>query len=358
MPFSSSLLDPLLCHEEHLELDQDPEQEQIALPSEPINGEETLLELCSSLVAKESDTHPDLPHVFDDSDPYLSSAREESVEWMLRAALRHAFSALTALLAVNYLDRFFLRRCSGERWVHVDKPWARRLAAVACLSLAAKVEETHVPLLVELQLHEEFAGYMFDEKTVRRMELLVLSSLDWRMTPVTPLSFVQILLPSLSSKNGRSDNTVAAIRARLQSCEAILTNVLSDPRWVKYPASVWAAAVLLHTTECDETHDLISLLNVSKEKVAECSLLTEECMGSTGAGVVVLNKRKHWLSFSSLHCTPPPSPDGVIGSCFSYESSLSSGDSWGPEHHGPFKRPHGVDSEIFGDEETREGWGL
>lgn len=31
---------------------------------------------------------------------------------------------------------------------------------------------------------------MFDAKTVQRMELLVLSTLQWRMNPVTPMSFL------------------------------------------------------------------------------------------------------------------------------------------------------------------------
>lgn len=80
-------------------------------------------------------------------DPYLAGARRGAVEWMLKVNAHHSFSALTAVLAVNYLDRFLLRcPCQG------GKPWMTQLAAVACLSLAAKVEETQVPLLLDLQV--------------------------------------------------------------------------------------------------------------------------------------------------------------------------------------------------------------
>ncbi|KAH7855864.1 hypothetical protein Vadar_029836 [Vaccinium darrowii] len=48
--------------------------------------------------------------------------------------------------------------------------------------------ETQVPLLLELQVKE--SKYVFEAKTVERMELLVLSALEWKMNPVTPLLFI------------------------------------------------------------------------------------------------------------------------------------------------------------------------
>lgn len=82
-----------------------------------------------------------------ENNPPLARARGEAVEWMLKVNAHYSFTALTAVLAVNYLDRF-LFSCHFQR----DKPWMTQLVAVACLSLAAKVEETQVPLLLELQL--------------------------------------------------------------------------------------------------------------------------------------------------------------------------------------------------------------
>ena len=77
----------------------------------------------------------------------LAGVRSEAVVWMLKVNAHYSFSALTAVLAVNYLDRFlFSFRFQSE------KPWMTQLATVACLSLAAKVEETQVPLLLDLQV--------------------------------------------------------------------------------------------------------------------------------------------------------------------------------------------------------------
>ncbi|KAF3774288.1 Cyclin-D4-1 [Nymphaea thermarum] len=41
-----------------------------------------------------------------------------------------------------------------------EKPWMTQLAVVACLSLATKVEESQVPLLLELQVEE--AQFVFE----------------------------------------------------------------------------------------------------------------------------------------------------------------------------------------------------
>ena len=79
-------------------------------------------------------------------DSSLSVARREAVEWMLKVNAHYGFSALTATLAVTYLDRFLL-----SFHFQREKPWMIQLVAVTCISLAAKVEETQVPLLLDLQ---------------------------------------------------------------------------------------------------------------------------------------------------------------------------------------------------------------
>uniref|UniRef100_A0A8R7RG73 Cyclin N-terminal domain-containing protein n=1 Tax=Triticum urartu TaxID=4572 RepID=A0A8R7RG73_TRIUA len=54
------------------------------------------------------------------------------------------------------------------------KAWVTHLLAVACLSLASKMEETYVQLPVDLQMVE--ANSAFEGRTIKRMELLVLST--------------------------------------------------------------------------------------------------------------------------------------------------------------------------------------
>jgi cyclin D5 len=79
-------------------------------------------------------------------------------------------------------------------------PWAARLLAVACVSLAAKMEEYRAPALPELCGGGD-DEYEFSCVSIRRMELLVLSTLGWRMCGVTPFDY----LPCLSSRLRRGN---------------------------------------------------------------------------------------------------------------------------------------------------------
>jgi cyclin D3 len=210
-----------------------------------------------SLISKEKETHV----VFDSvgsRDGSLMVVRREAVEWFLRVKAHYGFSALTGVLAVNYFDRFI----SSSRFRR-DKPWMGQLAAVACLSLAAKVEETQVPLLLDLQVCAKFAiwvfvkmsslcllnqlsifnfvfsrvinygvlcfslffqvedaKYVFEAKTIKRMELWVLSTLHWRMNPVTSISFFDHIIRRLGLKTHMHWEF-------LWRCERLLLSVIS-----------------------------------------------------------------------------------------------------------------------------------
>ena len=74
-------------------------------------------------------------------------------------------------------------------------PWAARLLFVACVSVATKMEYC-VPAMSEL---DTGSGYEFCSASVRRMELLVLSTLGWCMAAVTPFHY----LPCFSSRLDR-----------------------------------------------------------------------------------------------------------------------------------------------------------
>ncbi|GFZ10220.1 similar to CYCLIN D3;2 [Actinidia rufa] len=121
----------------------------LLLPEQDLFWEEEEL---TSLLSKERENqfHSKL-----EENPSLVGLRREAVEWVLKANAHYSFSALTAVLAVNYLDRFLFS-------VHFqrEKPWMTQLAAVACLSLAAKVEETEVPFLLDLQVYSKFMCYL------------------------------------------------------------------------------------------------------------------------------------------------------------------------------------------------------
>lgn len=159
----SFLLDALYCEEERWEEEEEEVEEILQQESESSRNdsvgnpslfplllvEQDLFwedeELLSLFSKEQQQAHLDNSIV--ETDSALSEARREAVDWMLKVNAHYGFSALTAILAINYLDRF-LTSLHFQR----DKPWMIQLVAVACLSLAAKVEETQVPLLLDFQV--------------------------------------------------------------------------------------------------------------------------------------------------------------------------------------------------------------
>ncbi|KAI5655252.1 hypothetical protein M9H77_32439 [Catharanthus roseus] len=263
-------------------------------------------ELCS-LFRKEEENN-DLYNNGLKRNPFLAEGRSEAVEWILKVTAYYSFSASTAILATNYLDRF-LFSC-GSFQIDNNKPWMTQLAAVACLSLAAKVEETQVPLLLDLQVEE--SKYVFEAKTIQRMEILVLSTLQWKMNPVTSLSFVDFVMRRLGLKNHLCWEF-------LRRCECLLLSVISDCRFMCYLPSVMATATMLHVFDSVEPSlsggehqkQLFAILGINKDKVEECYRLIP--VVASASYLHSSNKRK----FRSV----PGSPRGVMDMSFSSDSS-------------------------------------
>ncbi|KAL0323001.1 UNVERIFIED_CONTAM: Cyclin-D5-3 [Sesamum angustifolium] len=90
-------------------------------------------------------------------------ARLDGIHYILRTREVLGFGVQTAYVSVTYLDRFLSRRS-----VDAEKLWAVRLLSMACLSLAAKMEESVVPALSEFCLGD----YNFESSVIQRMELL------------------------------------------------------------------------------------------------------------------------------------------------------------------------------------------
>ncbi|KAE8667445.1 Cyclin-D3-1 [Hibiscus syriacus] len=169
------------------------------------------------LFAKETEQQPPCFDV--GTDEYLAMARREALEWIIKVNARYGFTTRTAVLSINYLDRFL---CSFE--FQRDKPWMIQLVAVTCLSLAAKVEETQVPLLLDLQVEETKLGLK--------------THLHWEF---------------------------------LRRCERLLLSVISDSRSVHYLPSELVTATMMNVIDqvelfnpIDYQNQLLSVLKISK----------------------------------------------------------------------------------------------
>ncbi|XP_022922593.1 cyclin-D3-3-like [Cucurbita moschata] len=317
-------LDSLFCEEKWGEEEEDKAEVEhthqthlfsLGFLEEDLSGEdERLLSMLSKETEQLKQSNLELEVLL--KDPSVSAARSSAVEWMLKVQSHYGFSTLTAILAVAYFDRFLL-----SLHFKSDKPWMSQLVAVTCLSLASKVEEIEVPLLLDLQVED--AKYVFEAKTIQRMELLVLSTLQWRMHLVTPYSFLDHIVRRLGLKSNLHLEF-------FRRSEHLLISQLSDSRFVGYLPSILATATMMGVIDQLEPHmslerrdQLLGVLKIDKEKVQCCYNLVKEHSKAYGNGNGIYHpntphKRKHEQQ-------APDSPSGVIDAGF---TSDSSDDSW------------------------------
>ena len=135
------------------------------------------------------------------------------------------FAGAAGMYRVSF-SLWCLRHGDGEMKDHrlpqrgLGWPW--QLLSVACLSVAAKIEETHVPLLLDLQVQDPVC--VFEPRTVRRMELLLMTALHWRMRSVTPLDFVGYFCSMLGAREDcqpllrRATNLILASHRGTEAC--------------------------------------------------------------------------------------------------------------------------------------------
>ncbi|WZY79776.1 hypothetical protein YC2023_026160 [Brassica napus] len=200
---------------------------------------------------------------------------------------------------------FNARRRKALNWIFkYDKAWTMQLLAVACLSLAAKLEETSVPrLLIDLQVgHPEF---LFVAKSIQRMELLVVNRLEGRLRAITPCSYISYFLRKMSKSDQEPSNTFISISLQVIASKAKGIDFLEFR-----PSEVAAAVALyvsgeLHTVQFDNSSFSPLFSPLQKERVKKIGGMIE----SGGSGL----------------CSQTPS--GVFevsASCFSIKTHASS----------------------------------
>ncbi|KAE8665963.1 Cyclin-D4-1 [Hibiscus syriacus] len=226
-------------------------------------------------------------------------ARRQGIEWICKASAYFSFGHLSICLSINYLDRFL-----SMYGLPRDKTWTIQLLAVACLSIAAKMEETMVPSSVNLQVGEP--KFVFEAKTIQRMELLVLSTLKWRMQVLTPCSFIDHFLSKLCNDQYPSSTLIS------RSLQLILNTIRGIDLLEFRPSEIAAAvavSVSLETRGFTVDKAISSFIIIQKERVLKCVQVMKDSTLIDGTAA------------PSASCVPQ-SPIGVLdgSTCLSYKS--------------------------------------
>ncbi|KAE8671507.1 6-phosphofructokinase 5 [Hibiscus syriacus] len=197
------------------------------------------------------------------------SVRRDALDWILKASAHYHFGPLSFCLSINYLDRFL-----SVYDLPKGKTWTVQLLAVACLSIAAKMEETKVPAPVDLQVGEP--KFVFEARTIYRMERI---NGGWWGEMDAGIDFLEF----------RPSEIAAAVAISVSG--------------------------YMQTVAIDKA--ISSFTFVEKGRVLKCVELVKNLSFINGAAAAVTTQQH-----SSASSTMPQSPIGVLdaASCLSYKS--------------------------------------
>ncbi|XP_011088164.1 cyclin-D1-1-like isoform X1 [Sesamum indicum] len=235
--------------------------------------------------------HPDYLRFCENRSSHFT-ARQDSINSILKVHSHFQFKPVTAFLSINYLDRFLSSHILPETG------WPFQLLSLTCLSLAAKMEELYVPLLLDLQMLE--TTYVFEPKTIQRMELLVMATLKWRLRSVTPFDYLHYFISMLPSSASKPDSatTLHSIASN------IILNTTRVIDFLGFPASVIAAAAVISAAGQGVNLPTTFDDRVDREMVRSCHQLMEEYLLDTCPS--------DGLKVMSIEPLAPPSPIGVL----------------------------------------------
>ncbi|KAL5559165.1 hypothetical protein UlMin_035376 [Ulmus minor] len=186
----------------------------------------------------------------------VKCARLEAITWILSTRAVFGFRLQTAYLSMIYFDRFLSKRSIDD-----EKIWVIPLLSVACLSLAAKMEEIKIPGISEYQLED----YNFGSKAIERMELLVLNTLEWKMGSITPFAYLHYFISKLCL-----DSSPSNVLSR--TAELILAT-MAEINMIDHRASTIAMAATLVTLEEKLTR---TALELKLNSISHCKSLKIE----------------------------------------------------------------------------------
>ncbi|VFQ75333.1 unnamed protein product [Cuscuta campestris] len=221
---------------------------------------------------------------------WLKLARLEAANWILTNRAIFGFKSSTAYLSMLYFDHFMDRTS-----VAMGKTWAIRLLSVACLALAAKVEENKAPALSQYHVDD----YHFAGSVIQRMELLVLNTLEWKMNLMTPFSFVHYFVTKFCGELRPTEIVPKAVE--------LIVDIMREVNLVERRASFIAAASVLAAYDHKLTRKAVEFKTnmitswgcLEKEHVFDCYNMIQEMdrvKSNTPKSSVLPNPSLHGLS--------------------------------------------------------------
>ncbi|KAK7290943.1 hypothetical protein RIF29_05746 [Crotalaria pallida] len=205
---------------------------------------------------------PNYFHTLKESDYDISIRRVDVIS--LISQLSCNFDPALPYLAISYLDRYL-----ANQGILQPKPWANRLLAMSCFSLAAKMLKTEFSATdVQAVLNQGDGGAIFEKQTIQRMEAIVLGALQWRTRSITPFSFIPFFIDSFGLKD------LALIQVLKERASEIMLKSQREIRVLEFKPSIIAASALLSASHELFPFQYSSFLRV----ISDCSYVNMASM--------------------------------------------------------------------------------
>ncbi|KAF6175643.1 hypothetical protein GIB67_022645 [Kingdonia uniflora] len=160
------------------------------------------------------------------------------------------------------------------------------------------VSHVYIPELLCVYLKVVECKFIFEAKTIQRMELLVLSTLKWKMRAVTPFTFMDYFFR-------KNNDDLPPPSSQISRLVELILRLTRGIEYLEFKPSEVAVAVsisIIRETNHDK-YEPCFIKNVQKESVFKCLELIRELQRSAAVQSV------------------PQNPMGVLDvSCLSYKS--------------------------------------
>jgi len=137
------------------------------------------------------------------------STREKICEWMFYIIDKIGMQRETAIIAMNYLDRFMSTNTPRAKRARRNKR-EYHLVAFSCLYIAVKISE---PIMISADAISELSNRKYSTEAILSCERRILTSLRWKLNGPTPFQFIDYMLQLLP---GNGDALKLCTNARHQ----------------------------------------------------------------------------------------------------------------------------------------------
>jgi len=273
--------------------------------------------ILQNLLRNEDRFMPDTPDYMNTFQPMVTPAMRKIVaDWMLEIIHAQNSQPEVFCLAMNVMDRFLCQ-------IKIHSSQMQLLGAV-CILIASKIRE---PCPVPGKNLIEYTDYSITAEEIKEWELLVLYKMQWELSAITPLDYLDHALPRLGLEN------LVDMEELRRRTETILVLTSTDYQFTYKMPSLMAASAIMTALQSLSTNPgaivkeilprIQAATHTSSEQMDKCvininAMLPEYLKGlSTNPTMVV----------PADTTTPDFSPDLICTEELSHENSNSSEDS-------------------------------